>query len=81
MTRMIELTDLYADGREPVTVPVGHVARTIRDWYPASDDDARPSELEMIGELQEALLEWDYDTARDIAAEIAVGFDEVAERP
>jgi hypothetical protein len=76
MTRMIELTDLM-DGNNEVyaVVPVDHVAATIRQWYPA-DDQVRPSDLEKVDELQAALIAEDCGLARDLAAEIAVGFDE-----
>jgi hypothetical protein len=74
--RMIELTDLMdANNEVYAVVPVDQVATTIRQWYPA-DDHVRPSDLEKVDELQEALIAEDYETARDIAAEIAVGFDE-----
>lgn len=77
MTRMIELTDLMdSDNETTAVVPVDQVAATIRQWYPANDADIRPFDLDMIDELQAALIAEDYEQARDIASEIAVGFDE-----
>jgi len=77
MTRMIELTDLMDGNNETyAVVPVHRVAATIREWYPADNDHVRPSDLESVDELQAALIAEDFELARDIAAEIAVGFDE-----
>jgi hypothetical protein len=73
----IELTDLMDGNTEPhSTVPVDQVAATIRGWYPTDNHD-RPAEWAEIEELQAALTAEDYEQARDIAAEIAVGFDVV----
>lgn len=77
MQNMIELTD-QMDGNNEVyaVVPVDRVAATIREWYPA-DDHVRPSDAEKVDELQAALVAEDYEEARELAAELAVGFDHV----
>jgi hypothetical protein len=81
MIRMIELTDLSdGDNETYVVVPVDRVAATIRAWYPG-DDYVRPWELAAIDELQAALIAEDFDQARDVAAEIGVGFDEAQPVP
>lgn len=75
MNKMIELTDLMDGNTTPyAVVPVEDVALTIRQWYSA-DSWARPSELDKINDFQEALLAEDYDLARELAGELAVGFD------
>lgn len=72
---MIELTDQMDGNEQPyAVVPVDQVAATIREWYPA-DDHVRPSDLEKVDELQAALLAEDDEAARELAAELAVGFD------
>jgi hypothetical protein len=74
MKYMIELNDLDREGHS-VIVPVSKVGATIRGWYGSptamTEDDVK------IDELHEALNEEDYETARDIAAELGVGFDHV----
>lgn len=77
MKNMIELIDLM-DGNTEVTavVPVERVAATICTWYPADDHD-HPADLEEINEFQAALIAEDYEEARELAAELAVGFDHV----
>jgi hypothetical protein len=76
MTRMIELNDLDREGHAAI-VPVSAVGRTIRSWYGSAT--ARAEDSDLIDELHEALNEQDYETARDVAAELGVGFDERAE--
>ena len=78
MRYMIELTDLSDGQTEPSdVVPADQGAAAVRGWYPANDSDIRPSELDSIEELQAALIAEDYSAARDIAAELAIGFDAV----
>lgn len=80
MDRMIELTDLTEQDPTPIVVPVSAVGRTVRGWYPANGF-TRQDEIEMVDEFHEALNEQDYELARDLAAELGIGFDEVQTTP
>jgi hypothetical protein len=73
MTRMIELTDLRSEVN--TTVRVDRIGPTIRRWYGDSPNLALDDDL--IEELHEALNAQDYEAARDVAAELGIGFDEV----
>lgn len=72
--RMIELTDLDREGHLEI-VPVNKVGNTIRGWY--SSPTAMTEDDVKIDEFAEALAEQDDDLARDLAAELGVGFDEL----
>jgi len=60
-------------------IPVSVVGRTIRSWY--SSAVSRIEDSDTIDEFHEALNEQDYELARDLAAELGVGFDEVLTTP
>jgi hypothetical protein len=78
VTRMIELTDLMdSDNETYAVVPIDRVAATIRGWFELGEDFIPENHIEAeIDELQAALIAEDFELAREIAAEIAVGFDE-----
>lgn len=73
MSRMIELNDLDREGHVEV-VPVSAVGHTIRSWYGSAT--ALAEDVDTIDELHEALNEQDDEAAREIAAQLGVGFDE-----
>ena len=78
MADMIELTDALDDNDKVyAVVPVEQVAAIIREWYPADGYFARQSDLDKIDEFQAALIAEDDEAARELAAELAVGFDHV----
>lgn len=77
MTRMIKLTDTLTG--ETATVLVYDVANAIRNWY-GGPGPMLSADSSAIDEFQAALKAGAYE-ARELAAFLAVGFDEVAERP
>jgi len=72
--RMIELNDLDREGHVEI-VPVARVGNAIRGWY--GSPTAMTEDDVMIDELQEALTERDDELARELAAQLGIGFDEL----
>lgn len=78
MTRMIELTDTLTETTQ--TVEASAVRRTLRAWY-GEATASLAADSDLIDEFHEAINEQDDELARDLAAQLGVGFDEVATTP